>query len=243
VSPGLAPCEAGRHAHLGSALRLSQPLSGFLAVPSFAALFHAATVRGILPSEVSPRPKSRTPLGAACFLVVIHLRADSMPRDPCHRRFQRRPRFHAVACLPRRLWALFSRSRENASRLPWGLTTELEPSRWLHPLRSLDPPTESVHAEPELPRAQRPILSWSFASLKPSPPTLGILEPARPREAEHALPPESVRTRPKGPRDPSSQVSQPQNKIAPGCARRRNSGPLRDRPAPPRGGAPTPLAS
>jgi hypothetical protein len=45
-----APYEAGCHAYLGSALRLSQPLSGFLADPSFAALFRAATVRGILPS-------------------------------------------------------------------------------------------------------------------------------------------------------------------------------------------------
>jgi hypothetical protein len=47
--------------HLGSALRFSQPLSGFLASPSFAALFRAATVPGILPSESSPR-RDRAPL-------------------------------------------------------------------------------------------------------------------------------------------------------------------------------------
>jgi len=45
----------------GSAPRLSQPLSGFLADPKFAALFHAAAVRGYLPSELSPR-RDRAPL-------------------------------------------------------------------------------------------------------------------------------------------------------------------------------------
>ena len=60
---------------LGSALGFSQPLSGFLAVPSFAALFRAATVPGILPSERSPHRDQRTPLEAACSLAVIHRRA------------------------------------------------------------------------------------------------------------------------------------------------------------------------
>jgi hypothetical protein len=60
----LAPYGAGRHTHLGSALRFSQPLNGFLARPNFVALFHATTVPGIPPVEISPREKSRTPLGA-----------------------------------------------------------------------------------------------------------------------------------------------------------------------------------
>jgi hypothetical protein len=42
------------HAHSGSALRLSQPLSGFPADSSSTALFHTATVRGLSPSELSP---------------------------------------------------------------------------------------------------------------------------------------------------------------------------------------------
>jgi len=57
----LAPCEVGCYLHLGSTLRLSQPLSGFLACSSFTALFRAATVRGVLLSEVSPH-KNRAPL-------------------------------------------------------------------------------------------------------------------------------------------------------------------------------------
>lgn len=45
----------------GSALGLSQPLSGFLATPSFAALFRAAASSWDLPLERSPR-KDRAPL-------------------------------------------------------------------------------------------------------------------------------------------------------------------------------------
>ena len=54
ISPELAPFEVARQLHLGSAPRLSQPLSGFLAGSGFAALFHAATVLGIPPFRVFP---------------------------------------------------------------------------------------------------------------------------------------------------------------------------------------------
>jgi len=47
--------------HLGSALRLLPPLSGLLASTSSTALFHAATVPGLPPSESSPR-RNREPL-------------------------------------------------------------------------------------------------------------------------------------------------------------------------------------
>ena len=47
--------------HPGSALRFSQPLSGFLASSSSTALFRAATVPGLPPSEPSPR-EDRVPL-------------------------------------------------------------------------------------------------------------------------------------------------------------------------------------
>jgi hypothetical protein len=62
--------------HLGSALGLSQPLSGFLAVLSFAALFRAAAVPGILPSELSLR-RDRAPLSRPlCSPAVIYQRAE-----------------------------------------------------------------------------------------------------------------------------------------------------------------------
>jgi hypothetical protein len=47
--------------HPGSALRFSQPLSGFLASSSSTALFRAATVPGLPPAEPSPR-EDRAPL-------------------------------------------------------------------------------------------------------------------------------------------------------------------------------------
>jgi hypothetical protein len=47
------------------------PLSGFLAGSSFAALFHAATVPGILPSEVSPH-RNRAPLSRPLLLPCGH---------------------------------------------------------------------------------------------------------------------------------------------------------------------------
>jgi len=46
TSRWVAPCGAGCHAHPGSALRLSQPRSGFQASLCFAALFRAAAVPG-----------------------------------------------------------------------------------------------------------------------------------------------------------------------------------------------------
>jgi len=54
TSPGLAPCEAGRHPHLGSALRVPPPPSGFVASPSFATLFHAAAAPGVLSLQRFP---------------------------------------------------------------------------------------------------------------------------------------------------------------------------------------------
>jgi len=60
--------------HHGSALRFSQPLSGFLAHPSLATFFHAAAARGVLPSERCSSLGSRAPLGVACSPAVLHHR-------------------------------------------------------------------------------------------------------------------------------------------------------------------------
>jgi len=72
-----APHETGCHPRPGSARRLSQPHSGFQANPSFAALFRAATVPGILPSECSPR-RSRAPLSGP--LASLQLSTDVLNR-------------------------------------------------------------------------------------------------------------------------------------------------------------------
>jgi len=107
--PGRAPQRTGCQTCPGSALRLSQPLSGFLASPGFAALFRAATVREIYSFRAFPSRESRTPLGAVCSLAVIHQRSWTNSPSPYPRPFHRRPRFHAVAWIPGRLWLPFPR--------------------------------------------------------------------------------------------------------------------------------------
>jgi hypothetical protein len=107
ASPARAPYEAGCHLRLGSALRLSQPLSGFLASASFVALFHATASSWDPPFRVFPSQRARTPLEAACSLAVIHQRSETHRPTSYRPRFRRRPRFHAVAWFPRELWAPF----------------------------------------------------------------------------------------------------------------------------------------
>jgi hypothetical protein len=62
--------------------------------------------------------------------------------------------------------------------LPWILAAGLLPFRWLHLLRSLDPPA-SPFALTRVASSQRPILSWVSAPLELSPSTPRILRPAR----------------------------------------------------------------
>jgi hypothetical protein len=90
------------------------------------------------------------------------------PPGPCHRRFPRRPRFHAVAWFPRRLWAPFSRAEARFPVAP-GPSDGTRPFRQLHPLRSLDPPARP-HAPTRVAPCQRAVpllgfcLSRAFSS-------------------------------------------------------------------------------
>jgi hypothetical protein len=77
-----APYELACHDRLGSALRLSQPLSGFLAGSRFVALFHATAVPGILPSELFPH-EDHVPLSRP--LAPLQL-STSVPNRAAHRR-------------------------------------------------------------------------------------------------------------------------------------------------------------
>jgi len=109
---------------LGSALRFSQPLSGFLADPSFAALFRAATVPGILPSESSPR-KDRVPLSRPpCFPAVIHRRALACHPRPYYHRFHRLLRLRAVAWIPTAAIGFHSMNRSPLPGCPGPQVTE-----------------------------------------------------------------------------------------------------------------------
>ena len=181
ASLGLAPLETGCQVRLGSALRLSQPLSGFLASSSFAALFHAATVPGIPPFRVFPS------------LEIAYLsRGSSAPLQLSTCVLGRTTRFlvtagftdfHAFTRLPGSPagYGLPFGAPKCASRLPRVSCRGIVPFRWLHLLRSFTPSGESVRNWVGFPRTSRPILSWDSAPLELSPSTPRILDPPRPR--------------------------------------------------------------
>lgn len=87
TSPGPAPCArslaraAGRPPRRGSALRRSQPPSGFLARPGSTAFFHAAAAPGSHPSELCSSPRSAPLSGPPCSLAVLR-RASVVCRCP-----------------------------------------------------------------------------------------------------------------------------------------------------------------
>jgi hypothetical protein len=138
TSLGLAPFEVARRFHLGSARRLSQPLSGFLARPSFVALFRATAVPGILPSEVSPHRRSLAPLGVAWLPCGYPPACSDARCSTVRRRFRRRPRVRAVAWFPRQLWDPFQLA-EAGLLVALGLT----PQNRLVPQAS---PTSKLHS-------------------------------------------------------------------------------------------------
>jgi len=148
-----------------------------------------------------------------------------------HRRFPRRPRFHAVAWFPRRLWAPFPRTE---ARFPVTLDPSdgTRPFRQLHPLRSLDPPPSPFTPAWVAPN-RRPILSWASAPLELSPSTPRVLvDPLRPRGPEHAPHPKdrSTAQRTLTPLEPGEAAPTPESTEATSLA---DSSPLRDWPAPP----------
>lgn len=121
-------CRTVRVRH-GSAPRLSQPLSGFLA-GSGSRPSRIAAVPGLYPSRAFPSRRSRAPLEAASSPAVSHRPSPSAMRAPFTAGFPHsrvapplaRSR-SAVAWFPRRLWAPFPRGscttfRPFASALP-----------------------------------------------------------------------------------------------------------------------------
>jgi hypothetical protein len=159
----------------------SVPLSGFLNLsavswhhPSFAALFHATTVPGILPSELSPR-RNRAPLSRP--LAPLQLSTDVPERTLRNLvtvSFTRRPRLHALAWIPGRLWLLFQ--RRSTSRVTWIPACRTARFRQLRLLRSLDPPANPFSTDPSCPEPTADALlgfcpSRAFSSLALDPRT------------------------------------------------------------------------
>jgi len=225
----------------GSARRLSQPLSGFLANPSFAALFHAATVPGILPSECSPRrdraPLSR-PLGSP---AVIHQPA-------------------GVHC-PSALSPLvsptptLSRGRLTPPAAMSALSTNRSPLPGCPGLQAAEPPSSASFTcfEASIPLRVRsrtspscPVLAAdALLGFVPSRVFSNHASGPRPAQATRTQARARVR-RPRPATEGTLQPPQPgetcQSAEAPGRPRRRIPAPLEDRTGPPLGGPPPPTA-
>jgi len=160
----------------GSALGLSQPLSGFLAGSSSTALFHAAAVPGLLPpSEPSPR-RDRDPSRGrllpgryppTCWKRASRDRSPPVSATHTPKRARR---------LPPTTMASLSASRSPLPGPPGSRAAGTAPFRRLRRLRSLAPPTSPFVPAWVTPHRE-PLLSWSFrpsrdSASKPSePPT------------------------------------------------------------------------
>jgi hypothetical protein len=118
---------------LRSALRFSQPLSGFLANPNFVALFRATALPEVPPFRAFPCRRSRTPLGATCSLVVIHQpRRTNLPR-PYQRWFPLTPTPKRGSQIPPTPMGSLSSHQKGTSPGPPGLE---RPNRPLRPAAS-----------------------------------------------------------------------------------------------------------
>jgi len=195
---------------LGSALGLSQPLSGFLATSSFAALFRAATVPGILPSELSPR-RDRLPLSRPpCSLAVIHRRAE------VHRPVRSPPVSSTPtpsrSCLnPHGGYELHFVGPKPASLSLWVPSSRTTSFCQLHLLRSLHPPASPFTHRPGCPvRAADTLLVFSpsraFSDCASGSQPAQALRPGRDPSSEDSG------SRLQGPLDPSSQVKPPRHR-------------------------------
>jgi len=120
------------------------PLSGF---PNLSAVSSKHAFHGmfqpqpflIAPFRAFPSQRSRTPLGAAGSLAVIHRRLATRRCRPYHLRFPRRPRPKAqLPGSPEDYGSPFDEPKP-ASRSPWASSDGTVTSRRLHPLRSFLP--------------------------------------------------------------------------------------------------------
>jgi hypothetical protein len=190
---------------LGSALGFSQPLSGFLARLSFAALFRAATVPGILPSERSPHrdraPLSR-PLGSP---AVIHRRARVYRSCALSPLVSPTPTLSRSRLAPP---AAMSALSTNRSPLPGcsGLQAAESPDSASFTCFEASIPLRIRSHPVQVAPSWRPMLSWVCSPLESSPTTPWVLDPPRPRGPEHAPSSGDSSTRPKGPCNPPSRV-------------------------------------
>jgi hypothetical protein len=165
----------------GCSIPAPVPLSGFLnlsavsASSSSTALFRAATVPGLLPSEPSPH-RDRVPLPGPPLLPCGHPPTcwTARFRSLVTTGFPDARAFDAVAWFPRRLWAPFPRIE---TRFPVALGSgRLPPVPPASPASELSSPCESVRAFPGFPRLDGRC-SPGLLPLQSSLPDLGASDP------------------------------------------------------------------
>lgn len=102
------------------------------------------------PFRAFPSQRSRSSLEVAGSLAVIHRPAEVYRASPCHRWFHRRPRFHAVAWIPQRLWTSFPRAEAHFPVVPGSARqNHLVPPA--SPTSELSSPCETVPTTPGCP--------------------------------------------------------------------------------------------
>jgi hypothetical protein len=237
--PATSPIMRRVSPRLGSALRFSQPLSGFPATRSFVALFHATAVPGILPSEPFPR-KERAPLSRPLLPCSYPLPCGNAPPEILSLKVSPTPTPSRSCLAPPPTMESLSTNKRSLPGLPGSRTMKPLPSasftcfEVFFPLRIRSHQLELLRpggrCSPGFPPLQS-LLSYHASSS----------QPARARRLAHASSPERSDARPKGPCDPLRRVR-------PSLHRNTEKtsstvpGPLRDRTAPPLGGASSPSA-
>jgi len=183
-------------ARVGRAQPNQVPLSGFLNLSAVSAtlcstaLFHAAAVPELPPSELSPRQRSWSPLEATGFLRLSTGVQETHRRDLIAADFTDFRARDAVAWLRQRLWDQFSRTEARfpitLGHLRWGRPHSASFTRF----EALLPPS-SPFAPNQVALARRPLLSWAPAPPTTVPSQPRILRPARPQVTNTDLRPEA----------------------------------------------------
>jgi hypothetical protein len=198
-------------------------------------LFRAATVPGILPSEPSPRRRSRTSLEAAGFLAVIHRRAGTRRLAPCYRWFPATSTLSRSCRDPPPTMSFLSPSRGSVPGHSGHRTTK--------PLRSVSftyfeaffPSSSPFAAASGRPLVAGRCSPGFSAPSELSPPTPRILHPPRTITALNTRSCPKARTcdpKDQCPLEPGEAF--PGNEMRPENSSSADSSPLRDWPAPPR---------
>jgi len=181
---------------LGSALRLSQPLSGFLAGPKDRGLISCHSRSWDPPFRAFPLRRSRTPLEAACSLAVIHRRAEARRASPFVARFTDVHAFTRLPGSPHDYGLPFHRPRP-MSRSSRAQHSGIASFRQLHLLRSFVPLARPFAVASSCPSTAGRCSPGLFPS-KLSPSTPRILDPPDPK-IEHVPSPEGSGARLQGP--------------------------------------------